>query len=177
MEKRCVNGAGREPGQRSSHPQCDSCNKFVERASAKFANMELQARELHETAKAIVGGARHEFDNIQSTSAISMKEVEPAVATVSVRMSALEGHATKVVTQHQVAVNAEAMQRVSALVSTTAGGLGASGSGSAPSGTLTRGYCPEENKIPETFEGELSQWRSWRDAVADFWTHSAGMLK
>ena len=39
----------------------DSCNKVVDQASAKFAHIELQAQELHETAKAIVDGAGQDF--------------------------------------------------------------------------------------------------------------------
>ena len=41
----------------------ESCNNVVDQASAKFANIELQARELHETAKAIVDGAGQQFHN------------------------------------------------------------------------------------------------------------------
>ena len=42
-------------------------NNVVDQASAKFVNIELQARKLHETAKAIVDGAGQEFRNIKST--------------------------------------------------------------------------------------------------------------
>ena len=35
----------------------ESCNNVVDQASAKFANIELQAQELHETATSIVNGA------------------------------------------------------------------------------------------------------------------------
>ena len=53
----------------------------------------LQAKELHETAKTIVGGGGHAFDNIISTMAAAMKDVESAVADMSVRRSALDaGH-------------------------------------------------------------------------------------
>ena len=43
-----------------------------------------------------------------------------------------------------------------------------SSSTTAPNGTSTRGYLPEKNTIQWTFEGELDQWRAWRDDVADF---------
>ena len=159
----------------------DSCNKVVDQASAKFAHIELQARELHETAKAIVDGAGQEFHSIKSTIVVAMQEVESAVAAISLRVSALEAHANKVVTQDQVALQTEIKtveQRISRLEATVAGGSGASGSASTPSGTLTRGYLPEKNTIPKTFEGELDQWRAWRDDVADFLdTRNVGMLK
>ena len=111
----------------------DSCNKVVDQASAKFAHIELQARELHETAKAIVDGAGQEFHSIKSTIVVAMQEVESAVAAISLRVSVLEAHANKVVTQDQVALQTEIKtveQRISRLEATVAGGSGASGSAS-----------------------------------------------
>ena len=61
--------------------------------SAKFAHIELQARELHKTAKAIVAGVGQEFHPIKSTIVVAMQEVESAVAAIFVRVSALEAHA------------------------------------------------------------------------------------
>ena len=84
----------------------DSCNKAAGQASAKFANGESRAKEMHETAKATVGGAGHEFDNLRWTIPVSMNEEETAVARLSVRMSALVAHATKV-TPDQVNVDIE----------------------------------------------------------------------
>ena len=53
-----------------------------------------------------------------------------------------------------------------------------SSSTTAPSGTLTRGYFPEKNTISRTLEGELDQWRAWRDDAADFLdTRNVGMFK
>ena len=80
----------------------ESCNNVVDQASAKFANIELQARELHDTAKAIVDGVGQEFQNIKSTIAMTMQDVEYAVAAISQRLSALEAHANKVATQDHV---------------------------------------------------------------------------
>ena len=77
----------------------ESCNNVVDQASAKFANIELQARELHEIAKALVDGAGQEFRNIKSTIAMTMQDVESAVATIFQRASAMEAHANKVATQ------------------------------------------------------------------------------
>ena len=71
----------------------ESCNNVVDQASFKFANIELQARELHENTEAIVDGAEQEFHNIKSTIAMTMQDVESAVATISQRVSALEAHA------------------------------------------------------------------------------------
>ena len=73
----------------------------------------------------------------------------------------LEAHANKVVTQDHVAFQTEIKtmeQRVSTSEGIVAGGIGVSGSASAP----------EKNTIPQTFEGELDQWRAWRDDFVDF---------
>ena len=112
----------------------DSCNIVVDQASAKFAHIELQARELHKTAQAIVDGAGQEFRSTKSTIVVAMQEVESAVAAISLRVSALEA---------QVALQTEiktAEKRISRLEAAVAGGSGVSGSVSTPSGTLTRGY-------------------------------------
>ena len=129
----------------------ESCNNVVDQASAKFANIELQSHELHETAKAIVDGAGQEFHNNKSTIAMTMQDVESAVATISQRVSALEAHANKVATQDHVTFQTQVKAIEERLNTMEKSGTGSS-STTAPSGTLTRGSVPEKNTIPRTFE-------------------------
>ena len=152
----------------------ESCNNIVDQASAKFANREL---DLHETAKAIVDGAGQEFRSVKSTITVTMQDVESAVATRSQRVSALEAHPNKVVTQDPVTVQTHIKaieQRLSTMEKRSAG----SSSTTAQGGTLTRGHLPERNTLPRAFEGELDQWRAWRDDVAVLLdTRNVGMFK
>ena len=155
----------------------DSCNEVVDEACAKFVNTKLQVRRLHASAKANIHGAGREFDSITSTMAVAMREVESAVATMPLHMSAWEAY----VTDDQLVVGTEIraiMQRASTLEATVAGGSGASGCASVPSGTLSWGYLPETDTMPKMFEGGLDQSRAGRDDVADFLdTRNVGMFK
>ena len=148
----------------------ESCNNVVDQASAKFANSEL---DLHETAKAIVDGAGQEFRSIKSTITVTMQDVESAVATRSQRVSALEAHPNKVVTQDPVTFQTHIKaieQRLSTMEKRSTG----SSSTTAPGGTLTRGHLPERNTLPRA----LDQWRARRDDVAVLLdTRNVGMFK
>ena len=102
----------------------ESCNSVVDETSVKFGNIELQDRELHDTAKAVVERAGQKFRNIKSTISVTMQDVESAVAAISQRGSALEAHAHKVATQDHVTFQTQIKaidQRLSAMEEGSAG--------------------------------------------------------
>ena len=142
----------------------ESWNKVVDRASAKFANIELQALELHEPAKAVVDVAGQELHNNQvedlrddgrcrvcNIPTCGGPRKQGSHSGPSDFSDTSQGDRTEGSAHWRRAVR-EATAR-------------------APNGTL------KEKTIPRTFEGELYQWRAWRVNSADFMdTRNVGMF-
>ena len=53
-----------------------------------------------------------------------------------------------------------------------------SGGGLHQGGGQSRGYLPEKSTIPRAYDGNLEEWRAWRDDFADFFdTKNVGMAQ
>ena len=86
IEKKRVSDADREPGHRSDNAQ--GFHRKLQQCCRPGIRQVCEHR--------VADGAGQEFHNIKSTIAMTMQDVESAVATISQRVSALEAHANKV---------------------------------------------------------------------------------
>ena len=135
----------------------------VDAATAKFTLVEQQARNQQELTQGVIQAAKTEIDEVKRVIDNTTEGILASDADLAQRVKQLEDHVGGPQVQDQARV-LEMMKglssRMDAMENSSGGGL--------QRGGQSRSYLPEKSTIPRAYDGNLEEWRAWRDDFADF---------
>ena len=140
----------------------------------KFTLLEQQARNQQELTQGVIQAAKSEFDEVKRVIDNTTEGILASVADMAQRVKQLEDH----VGVPQVQDQARVLEMMKGMSSRMDAMENSSGEGLQQGGGQSRGYLPDKSTIPRAYDGNLEEWRAWRDDSADFLdTKNVGMAQ
>ena len=134
----------------------------VDAGTAKFTFLEQQARNQRELTQGVIQAAKSQFDEVRRVIDNTTEGILASVAGLAQRVKQLEDH----VGGPQVQDQARVLEMMKVLSSRMDAMENSSGGGLQQGGGQSRGYS-EKSTIPRAYDGNLEEWRAWRDDFAD----------